>query len=167
MPFVVGVARSGTTLLRLMLDAHPDLAIPHETHFIPAVLREPQAGREDFFRKLTEFPTWEDLKTPAERFRQELLRLEPFDVRDGLRAFYRLYAGLRGKSRWGDKSPPAGVPSSPGRASPPMKRSPEISSKSLAIRAVVGPGARLAGGSGSSRNSRQRDASNGPAQSCV
>lgn len=106
MPFVVGVARSGTTLLRLMLDAHPELAIPHETHFIPAVLREPQAGREDFFRKLTEFPTWEDLKTPAERFRQELLRLEPFDVRDGLRAFYRLYAGLRGKSRWGDKSPP-------------------------------------------------------------
>jgi hypothetical protein len=106
MPFVVGVPRSGTTLLRLMLDAHPELAIPHETHFIPAVLREPQAGREDFFRKLTEFPTWQDLKTPAERFWQELLRLEPFDVRDGLRAFYRLYAGLRSKSRWGDKSPP-------------------------------------------------------------
>lgn len=106
MPFVVGVPRSGTTLLRLMLDAHPELAIPHETHFIPAVLREPQAGREEFFRKLTEFPTWQDLKTPAERFWQELLRLEPFDVRDGLRAFYRLYAGLRGKSRWGDKSPP-------------------------------------------------------------
>ncbi|MGH2962645.1 MAG: sulfotransferase, partial [Solirubrobacterales bacterium] len=27
-PFIVGVGRSGTTLLRLMLDAHPDLAIP-------------------------------------------------------------------------------------------------------------------------------------------
>ena len=27
-PFVVGVPRSGTTLLRLMLDAHPRLTIP-------------------------------------------------------------------------------------------------------------------------------------------
>lgn len=110
MPFVVGVARSGTTLLRLMLDAHPELAIPHETHFIPAVLREPlqepDASRERFFELLTGFPTWEDLKTPAELFHEELLRVEPFDVRDGLRAFYRLYARSRGKSRWGDKTPP-------------------------------------------------------------
>lgn len=106
MPFVVGVARSGTTLLRLMLDAHPELAIPHETHFIPAALREPDASRERFFELLTGFPTWEDLKTPAELFHEELLRVEPFDVRDGLRAFYRLYARSRGKSRWGDKTPP-------------------------------------------------------------
>ena len=34
-PFLVGVARSGTTLLRLMLDAHPQLTIPPETHFVP------------------------------------------------------------------------------------------------------------------------------------
>src|SRR5215217_8939477 len=38
-PFVVGATRSGTTLLRLMLDAHPDLAIPYETHFIPQLIR--------------------------------------------------------------------------------------------------------------------------------
>ena len=29
--FIVGMPRSGTTLLRLMLDAHPALAIPPET----------------------------------------------------------------------------------------------------------------------------------------
>jgi len=33
-PFVVGLTRSGTTLLRMMLDAHPLLAIPPETHFV-------------------------------------------------------------------------------------------------------------------------------------
>jgi hypothetical protein len=33
--FVVGCPRSGTTLLRRMLDAHPDLAITRETHWIP------------------------------------------------------------------------------------------------------------------------------------
>src|SRR5262249_61450483 len=38
-PFVVGVPRSGTTLLRLMLDAHPALAIPPETHFLPKLIR--------------------------------------------------------------------------------------------------------------------------------
>lgn len=105
MPFVVGVARSGTTLLRLMLDAHPELAIPHETHFLPVALQEPAASRERFFELVTEFPTWGDLKTPAELFHEELPRVEPFDVRDGLRAFYRLYARTRGKTRWGDKTP--------------------------------------------------------------
>ena len=34
-PFVVGATRSGTTLLRLMLDAHPEMAIPSETTSSP------------------------------------------------------------------------------------------------------------------------------------
>ena len=33
------MTRSGTTLLRLMLDAHPDMAIPPETHFVPALIK--------------------------------------------------------------------------------------------------------------------------------
>ncbi len=37
-PFVVGMTRSGTTLLRLMLDSHPELSIPPETHFLPEVI---------------------------------------------------------------------------------------------------------------------------------
>ena len=43
-PFVVGVNRSGTTLLRMMLDSHPDLAIPPETHFIPALFDGSSSG---------------------------------------------------------------------------------------------------------------------------
>ena len=38
-PFVVGVGRSGTTLLRMMLDSHPEIAIPPETHFIPQFIQ--------------------------------------------------------------------------------------------------------------------------------
>ena len=32
--FIVGCARSGTTLLRRIVDAHPDIAITRETHWI-------------------------------------------------------------------------------------------------------------------------------------
>ena len=49
-PFVVGVNRSGTTLLRMMLDAHPELTIPPETHFIPEVIR--RANHENTRRRL-------------------------------------------------------------------------------------------------------------------
>ncbi|MCA1813881.1 MAG: sulfotransferase [Halobacteriales archaeon] len=36
MVFVVGMPRSGTTLLGAMLNAHPDIALPPETHFLAA-----------------------------------------------------------------------------------------------------------------------------------
>jgi len=39
-PFIVGVPRSGTTLLRLMCDAHPDLSLPPEMGFMPYVTRD-------------------------------------------------------------------------------------------------------------------------------
>ena len=38
-PFLVGSERSGTTLFRLMLDAHPDMAIPPESYFIVDLYR--------------------------------------------------------------------------------------------------------------------------------
>ena len=38
--FVGGVERSGTTLLRNMLDAHPLLALPDESYFIRNVYKE-------------------------------------------------------------------------------------------------------------------------------
>ena len=37
--FVVGCPRSGTTLLQRMLDAHPELVVTNDTHFIPRALR--------------------------------------------------------------------------------------------------------------------------------
>lgn len=37
--FVVGCPRSGTTLLQRMLDAHPDLAVANDTHFVPRAVQ--------------------------------------------------------------------------------------------------------------------------------
>jgi Sulfotransferase family len=107
-PFIVGVARSGTTLLRLMLDAHPRLAIPPETHFLHQVL--PLAGegeplRQKLFETVTGCFTWDDFGLDRQAWRRELAAVEPFDVAAGVRSFYRAYAGRHGKERWGDKTP--------------------------------------------------------------
>jgi hypothetical protein len=107
-PFIVGVGRSGTTLLRLMLDAHPDLAIPGETHFLIDFLTDDarHVTREQFVRVATGASTWPNLAIGEPALRNALATVEPFSVADAIRAFYRLYASLYGKSRWGDKTPP-------------------------------------------------------------
>lgn len=112
MPVIVGAPRSGTTLLRFMLDSHPDLAIPPETGFLalgPTFRGRGDALRERFFQTVTgypeEAPGWPDFEIPGEVFRDALARVSPFTVAEGYREFYRLYAGRFGKSRWGDKTP--------------------------------------------------------------
>src|SRR5215472_19197045 len=37
MPVIVGCPRSGTSLLAVMLDSHPEIAVPPETSFVGAV----------------------------------------------------------------------------------------------------------------------------------
>lgn len=131
MPVIVGVPRSGTTLLRLMLDAHSELAVTHEAGFVPLVsnLTNPLSRtfyqrysgsfkdgrwpklpvknnlREDFFAVVTTVKNWNDFHVPRETFEQALIQLEPFSVTAGLRTFFRLYAARFGKPRWGDKTP--------------------------------------------------------------
>jgi hypothetical protein len=111
MPFIVGSPRSGTTLVRLMLDSHPLLAIPPETHFIPALAALGTDGdlRDRFWTTITSFPpgvsAWGDFGLSQESFKAELARIEPFNVSDGLRCFYRAYAREHGKPAYGDKTP--------------------------------------------------------------
>ncbi|MGI9019801.1 MAG: sulfotransferase family protein [Solirubrobacterales bacterium] len=107
-PFVVGHGRSGTTLLRLMLDAHPELAIPPETQFLPQLIqvaKEPGATADSVCDVLVGHRRWEDFGIDADEMRAAWRGLEPFDLREGVRLFYRAYAERHGKPRWGDKSP--------------------------------------------------------------
>ncbi len=108
MPIIVGAPRSGTTLLRLMLDAHPDLAIPPETHFIPTLqhLDSKQPQREAFYHRLVTDIRWQDFHLSNQEFYDALMEIEPFTLSAGLRCFYRLYTARLGKQRWGDKTPP-------------------------------------------------------------
>ncbi len=114
-PFVVGVPRSGTTLIRLMLDSHPDLAIPAETHFIPravhlwqkleraGVARDARVERcLDF---ITSHPRWAPLDIEADALRSYVRGLRRPSAADMARAVHVVHARSRGKSRWGDKTP--------------------------------------------------------------
>jgi hypothetical protein len=102
-PFVVGVPRSGTTLLRLQLDAHPELAIPSETGFGP--LTATQLAADELLDALAKLSTWQDLGVNRAELSRAFASEEVWSVGAGLRAYYRLYARKHGKRRWGDKTP--------------------------------------------------------------
>lgn len=104
-PFVVGVGRSGTTLLRMMLDAHSSLAIPSETNFAPAVRAFERDGPDAAVERIVHNVLWDDYNMPADELERRVELRRAGDVGEVLRTFYELYAELRGKERWGDKSP--------------------------------------------------------------
>lgn len=115
MPLIVGSPRSGTTLLRLMLDAHPDLAIPPETGFLAMPLA-PATGPATaawFGQTVShwppEAPAWADFGIDAQHYSERLAHIRPFDPAEGFRLFYRMYAEKFGKRRWGDKTPLYGL----------------------------------------------------------
>ena len=90
--FVVGSLGSGSTLLRLMLDSHDDIAIPQETGFLRLAMANHWV------------PYW---NFGGEWYRR--LGLDEAELDARLRDFYgglfAEYAAARGKSRWGDKTP--------------------------------------------------------------
>jgi hypothetical protein len=107
-PFVCGVTRSGTTLIRLMLDSHPELAIPGETHWVPKLIRrvENQERTPDELADLIiGSKRWQEFHLDADRLRERFREMPRGNAADAIRAFYLLYAEREGKSRYGDKTP--------------------------------------------------------------
>ncbi len=109
-PFVVGAPRSGTTLLRMMLDSHSQMAIPSGTHFFFDLAQHsgPALDAEAFVRLLTTHFTWPDFHITTFDFRAALDALPSFNLADALRTFYRLYAARFEKPRFGEKTPDYG-----------------------------------------------------------
>src|SRR5689334_14842743 len=94
-PFIIGAPRSGTTLLRMMLDAHPDLTIPPETNFgdaIAGVTGISSTAMERFYHCIVSSPRWPDFRIAEDEFHTALARLGPFSIGSGLRVFYGIYA---------------------------------------------------------------------------
>ncbi len=112
-PFVLGAGRSGTTMLRLMLDSHSRLAIPPETGFAEEIERRMSDGTplaDAALGAISDCHNGASFGLSRIDLAQAFADLPPGDRSGGgvglaLRAFYRLYAARRGKPRWGDKTP--------------------------------------------------------------
>nr|WP_202539123.1 sulfotransferase [Streptomyces sp. SID8379] len=112
--FVVGCPRSGTTLLQLMLHAHPRIALPPETRFVlPAYrrrlgfgdLRE-RANRAGLAAWITrrEATRFHELGLDTAEVERRIVEAPP-TLGSALGEVLRAYADEHGKVRWGDKRP--------------------------------------------------------------
>jgi hypothetical protein len=113
MPVVVGCPRSGTTLLAVMLDSHPQIAMPPETAFLPNLHvlagEEGAALRRAFFALLTTdrwgVSNWNDIGIDKDAYWRKLCALQTFSVTGGLRLLYGMYADRLSKRLFGEKTP--------------------------------------------------------------
>lgn len=111
-PFIVGFGRSGTTLVRVMFDSHPEIAIGDETHFIMALHRRRRRYErangfavDRFVADLTRRPGFVAMGTSADDLAAALRQRPPISVADALREVFTLFAASQGKPRYGDKTP--------------------------------------------------------------
>jgi hypothetical protein len=107
--FIVGNDRSGTTMLRMILDRGPDAAIPPESMFLTDVAIPSDATDGRVWQQLME-QVWSHPKVRLWRLPGPAPRvpagLAPTDAaRFVLAAPFEAYARSHGKARWGDKTP--------------------------------------------------------------
>ncbi|HYI75110.1 MAG TPA: sulfotransferase [Gaiellaceae bacterium] len=102
---VLGVSRSGTTLLRVILDRSPGLTIPDESFFVPLLARRhgKTIDAESFLEDLARIPTIRDWGVAAADVAPRIRSGMP--TGDAVAAIFETYAAATGKPRWGDKTP--------------------------------------------------------------
>jgi hypothetical protein len=102
---VLGVSRSGTTLLRVVLDRSPGLAIPDESFFVPLLARRHGrvVRRERFLDDVGRIPTIRAWGLTAPDVAPRIADGMP--TGDAIAAVFEAYAERERKPRWGDKTP--------------------------------------------------------------
>lgn len=111
--FIVGMPRSGTTLLATILGSHPRIDISPETHFINGFVRDLQRDGVDpddteaVWERWTRFHRFAMIDVDPERLRERwLVRAATQDpLKSLLASIIELHAANRGKVRGGEKTP--------------------------------------------------------------
>jgi hypothetical protein len=111
--FLVGCPRSGTTLLSVILHAHPRIAMPPETRFLLPMYRERmsfgdlnvEANRRRLAERITGKGTkFHDLGLDRKAVIEKIVAAGP-TIGSAAGTVWREFARSRGKARWGEKRP--------------------------------------------------------------
>jgi hypothetical protein len=109
--FIVGATRSGTTLLQRIVNAHPQIAIIHEAHWLPRFY-EQGVGVDahglvtpDIVPRLLEHPRFGKLKIGRRQLEQLLASRGPLHYSDFVADILDLYGRSQGKRLVGEKTP--------------------------------------------------------------
>jgi len=110
-PVFVGSGRSGTTLLRTIFDAHPQLAVAHEPQFMGTVARKRAQleangfNLDEFIATLNGNSNYRHLELDADGVKSALDEADPQNTADAVRVVLGEYARRDEKPLYADKTP--------------------------------------------------------------
>jgi hypothetical protein len=110
--FIVGCARSGTALLRRIVDAHPQIAITPETHWIAKWFERGKGVTPDglitpeLLPRLLAYERFARMGIEESALRDLIRHERPLSYARFVKAVFDLYGEAHGTALVGDKTPP-------------------------------------------------------------
>jgi hypothetical protein len=109
--FIVGCPRSGTTLFRHMVDAHPQIAITPEAHWLPRFFEERRGltpegiVTPDLIQQLLEHPKFGNFHIQPQDLLGLIGKERPTSYASLITGIFDLYGHAQGKALVGNKTP--------------------------------------------------------------
>lgn len=110
--FIVGMPRSGTTLMRSMLSVHPNLAVSRETHFFPKWWERYQNtdlnnldNFEAFWQEYSASDRFPKVVVDPPLVKEKILATNNIDLKTIFNCIMEVLAAKMDKPRWVEKTP--------------------------------------------------------------
>lgn len=110
--FIIGTPRSGTSLVSRIIDSHPEIGVPFESHIYPTLYGwrnwygdlDRAESREHLVEDMLNIyavQDWDEIPEKGE----VLERFERHDFHGAFEAVVGAWSSIKGKRRWGEKTP--------------------------------------------------------------